>query len=290
MKRSLVICLAMVVPGAVFAQTIVNPNNPTGDFFTNAGTSNTGQAIGASGWYYNNVRNDGVVGVNTTYARSGQGSLFFRTNQGPGGNSSKADAEFFATASPNQNGNYGPTSSLGLLGNLTSLSYEWYRASGGTANSNYMPAIRLGVFDAASGASGYIVFEREYQQAGGTYVAATDTWVTENLFAGNSVRMWSTGNLPNNVNASNGPAQLYDARTLNQWRADFANYFVTTISVGVGSGWGTFEGAVDNITFGFGTAPATTYNFEAVPEPFTMMLGAGAAAAYVRRRRKTVRG
>ena len=47
------------------------------------------------------------------------------------------------------------------------------------------------------------------------------------------------------------------------------------VSAGVGSGWDTLQGAVDDITVGFGGA-STTYNFEVVPEPATVALvGAG---------------
>jgi hypothetical protein len=58
------------------------------------------------------------------------------------------------------------------------------------------------------------------------------------------------------------------------------------ISAGVGSGWGTFQGAVDDITVGFGGA-STTYNFEVVPEPSTVLLvGTGLMGMLIVARRR----
>ena len=76
--------------------TVYSNGGGSGDMFTNAGGTNTGQAVGTSGWYYNNVRNNGNVGINSTYARSGNGSVYMETTQGPGGASSKACDAFRA--------------------------------------------------------------------------------------------------------------------------------------------------------------------------------------------------
>lgn len=291
--------LAATVLGLVVARpggastVVVLPNTSGGDSFTNAGTTNTGQAVGASGWYYNNVRNNGVVGVNGTYPRAGNGSVQMQGVQGPGGNSSKADIEFFATATANSDGNYSPTSAIGSLGDLSSFSYEWYRASGGSASQWLHPVLRLQVFDPATSQFGYLVFEGIYNGLydGGANPAPTDTWVGIDILT-SDYRLWSTGTLPNNINGSNGPIQLYDARTITEWQSDFPDYLVVGVSAGIGSGWGTFDGAVDNITFGFSGAD-TTYNFEVsanvVPEPATFAtagLAGLAALAYARRRRR----
>jgi hypothetical protein len=247
-----------------------------GDTFTNAGGSNTGQAVGTSGWYYNNVRNWGEVGINTNYARSGNGSAYVSTVYGPGGASSKSDIEFLASAIANVNGNYGPGAALGLFAQLNSLSYDWYRDSSSINNNVQHPVIRVGVISPDTKVGGYLVFERVYQSDPSllNQPVPTDQWVTDDVF-GNNYRLWSTGNLPNNISGSDGPVQQYDARTLSEWQSLLSTYYVTTISLGVGSGWGPFEGAVDNVTFAFGTALPTTYNFEVpavVPEAGSLVV------------------
>lgn len=124
MNKFALIGLATLVSAVASAQIVYSNNALPGDSFTNAGGSNQGQAVGASGWYYNNTRNSGVVGINTTYARSGNGSALLQTTVGPGGNSSKAEIEFLASA-VNGGGNFFANGTLGTLGNLSSVSYEW---------------------------------------------------------------------------------------------------------------------------------------------------------------------
>jgi hypothetical protein len=265
-KLTLAALLASCLGGVPTYAAIEYANNPApGDSFTNAGGTNIGQAIAGSNWYYNNVRANGVVGINTTYARSGNGSVFMSTPAvaSPGTTNGKADIEFYATAAANSAGNFNATSILGTLGQLSSLSYEWYRDSSSTNAAVQHPALRLQVFDTISNAFGYLVFERAYN----SLPTPVDTWTADDVF-GNNYRMWSTGSLPDS-------GVTVGARTLGEWIADFPAYVVTGVSSGVGSGWGQFSGAVDNITFGFGTAPPTTYNFEVradgvVPEPHTI--------------------
>ena len=87
--------LAIASVGAHSA-TVLSNNAAPGDAFTNAGGSSQGQAVGATGWYYNNVRNSGTAGINDTYARSGNGSALLQGTLGPGGASSKADIEYLS--------------------------------------------------------------------------------------------------------------------------------------------------------------------------------------------------
>ncbi|BCW99848.1 MAG: hypothetical protein KatS3mg024_2675 [Armatimonadota bacterium] len=73
------------------------------------------------------------------------------------------------------------------------------------------------------------------------------------------------------------PFSVYN-RTLSDWVNLMPSARVLGISAGIGSGWtGTFDGAVDNITIGFGSS-VTTYNFELaaapVPEPVFFQMGA----------------
>ncbi len=276
--------VALAAFGSVASATTVfsNAGAAPGDAFTNALTTVTGQAVGASGWTYNNVRNFGIVGVNTQFPRSGDGSVRLQSTVGPAGNSSKADIEFFASSATNAGGNFNATSAITNLGSLGSLRYEWYRASGGTANTILHPVIRLGVFDPATNASGYLIYEREYNGGNGS-AATQDAWVSEDIFASN-YRLWASGStLPNSINSAS--PQLYNACTITDWRTQFPNYLVTTISLGVGSGWGTFDGAVDNVEFSIIGGPASSFNFEVIPAPgAAALLGLGGLAVLRRRR------
>jgi len=267
--RAAVAALLASCLSSVPAQAAIEyANNPApGDAFTNASGTNTGQDIAGSNWYYNNVRANGVVGINSTYARSGNGSVFMSTPAvaSPGTTNGKADIEFYATAASNAAGNFNATSILGSLGQLSSLSYEWYRDSSSTNSAAQHPSLRLQVIDPISNAFGYLVFERVYN----SLATPVGSWTADDVFGGD-YRMWSTGNLPSSF-------VTVGSRKLSNWMADFPNYAVLGVSSGVGSGWGQFTGAVDNITFGFGTAPPTTYNFEVqangvVPEPHTIVV------------------
>jgi hypothetical protein len=283
---AILMAAALAAPSRAAIQVVNSEFPAPGDSFTNAGGVNTGHDFdGAnSGWLYNNVRGGSVVGVNTTYPQSGNGSVFFSTNGG-----SKADVEFYSSPVANPAGNYDPAASaasiLGPLSGLTSLSYEWYRDSASTNNAIQHPSLRLLVSNGSQ--TGYLVYEGAYN---GQAVAPTNTWVGADL-VGSNYNLWSTGSLP--VNA---PGEGQYTMTLSDWQAFLTGYSVIGVSSGVGSGWdGNFRGAVDNITFGFGTAPATTYNFEVqaagvVPEPMTLvvwsLLGACGTAFTWRTRRR----
>ncbi|MCS6920780.1 MAG: hypothetical protein NZM07_02480, partial [Elioraea sp.] len=86
LRRLLVASALLAAPGLAVpgvASTIVLSNNSApGDSFVNAGPTNQGQAIGTTGWYYNNVRNSGSVGISTALPRNGNGSAFFSSPSG----------------------------------------------------------------------------------------------------------------------------------------------------------------------------------------------------------------
>lgn len=277
MKTMMIAASAALVGASALAGTVtVYSNNAGGDAFTNPGGVNTGQAVGASGWHYNNVRGSGVVGVSSAYARSGNGSVSFNGASG----ASKADIEFFGSAVANGAGNFGPTSALGTLGSLTSLSYDWYRDSASTNPATQTPVIRLLLSNAAGSQFGYIVFEEVYNGNDLT----TDQWHTVDVLGGNS-RMWATGTLPNV-----GLSEYSETYRIDNWMSTYADLLVVGVSLGVGSGWaGEFFGAIDNVTFGFNGVD-TTYNFEVagqvIPAPLAgAMGGVGLMLVGARRRR-----
>lgn len=296
------IALAGFTPSAFAGIVTVYANNPSpGDAFTYAGgPPGSGQAVGATGWAYNNVRLGGTIGINTTNPRSGNGSVLMFTPT-----SAKADIEYY-------NGSFVSPVSMGKLSDLNALSYDWYRNSSSGADAWLHPAMRIMV-DADGdfttlGDRGYLVFEREYNHGGtGHYAAPTDTWVPNDIYnfngVGDSANLW----MVNFGNPSGPVLEIFD-RNLQDWvnsnnpnsnYPSLQNAVVYGLSAGLGSGWnGTFTGAVDNITIGFTGSDPTTYNFEVrsagpapVPEPASLALfGAGLAGVLFgqRRRRKAV--
>ena len=268
----------------------VTANNAGGDAFTNATSTNMGQAIGASGWYYNNVRAGGVAGIDGTFARSGNGSVHF---SGPA--NAKADIEFLPNAIA-IGGNYNSTGSLGLLSAFSGMSYDWYRNATSANDSRQVPALRV-LVDADGDLTttrdrGGLVFERVYNEGADSSPAPTNGWITDVIGASSFV--WNFGLGIATASDINRSGYSYD-ETLAQWKAYFPNAVIIGFSSGIGSGWnGTFDGGVDNIAWTIGGVTTTT-NFEtramsaAVPEPQTLSLLAAALVGLgigTRRRRR----
>lgn len=179
------------------------------------------------------------------------------------------------------------------LGTLTSLSYDWYRSSGSSAGG-VMPAFRL-FYDADGNAAtttdqGYLIFEQVYNPNAASVVS--DQWVTSDLMNAN---LWQRQFSPGVTVESYG-VTLADWRSGNNQPANAdhlnANTAILGIEFDIGSGWnGSFNGFVDNVSFGFG-GNVTTFNFEAaaaaaVPEPGSLaLLGLGVFGLVAARRRK----
>ena len=73
----LVAVAVATVSAPALAQT-TTVTSPSGLFTNPTPVNATGPGAAYDTWYANNVRNNGAVGITTTYARSGNGSIEFR--------------------------------------------------------------------------------------------------------------------------------------------------------------------------------------------------------------------
>jgi hypothetical protein len=247
-------------------------NNSTGDLYNFTGSSTTYVPVGSSGWSYFG-RGGSTVGINYTYPRNGNGSVFLYGTSG----SSQGGILYFTG------------SALGSLSQLQSVSYDWYRDSISTNPDVQAPALGI-LIDAdgdlsTTGDRGYLIFERVYNTPG---PVPTNTWTSENITS--STYLWNTniGSLTilSNINSTPYP---YDAN-LSEWQAYFPNAVVIGFAGFFGSGWnGQFSGAVDNISWQFQNQQPVSFNFEVqVPEPASLAslaVGIVGLGAYLRRRR-----
>jgi hypothetical protein len=283
-RRSVFLAAAAgwLVAATTSATVIYSNNSPLNDSFTNSSGTNQGQAVGSSGWYYNNVRNNGVVGIQSTLPFAGNGSVYFQSPSW----AAKADVEYLANGL-NFGGNYFAAGSLGAFADLESFSYSWYRDSASTTAKHLHPVLRV-LLDADGDLMtiddrGGLVFEGVYN---GSSFAPTNTWVSDTI--GPSTNLWNFGlglGFAANINSTE---YAYDA-TLAEWQAYFPHAVILGFSAGVGSGWnGTFAGAVDAISWTI-NGQTSTYNFEVarvggeIPEPGTMLLTAAGLMLLARR-------
>ena len=264
---------------SVEAQTVYS-NNPTpGDYFTNAGPSAANQALthpvaaGVVGTY-RETKNGATVGINTTQARSGNGSAWFSA---VGNANSKAEIALSSafTGAGDSNG------ILGSLDTLSSFGADLYTQTSSIGNQSTI--VRLELFSSTDGGGRYgqLVFDTAWAPSHfGTYTYGQ--WNTVNLMGNTWLR--GTGG----INTAYGAGVGADGgeRKFSDWMTDLngKGYNVISVNAGIGSFNGSFEGGADNIALGFG-GNNNTYNFEAVPEPATIAAVGLGALAMIRRRR-----
>lgn len=275
--------VAIGLAGTASADTVLNtelgpvaaPGTTTttasGTRSTNSTGSNVSETFAANEWQQRNIRGDGVVGITTDYAQSGNGSIFFSTT----GGGSKADMEYYFSESL-------------AFSDFEGASYDWYRDGVSGNAGNQVPSLRL-----FTSANTYLIYEPVYQ-SGSTF--PVNTWVTESIGSGDFLWANNTGGLSVPANQACTPGG--QCASTAAWQTANPNLRILGFSTGVGSGWngGAFRGAVDNISFTFNET-TVSYNFEVagaggvVPEPSTwamMLLGFGGLGVAIRRRRASL--
>ena len=93
-----------------------------------------GAAVGMSGWFYTNVRNNGIVGVHNDLPRSGNGSGLPAEHAGPRRFSPRPTSSISTRPSP-------ATSALRHSRRSSTLSYDWYKK--GTSAASQHAVLRL---------------------------------------------------------------------------------------------------------------------------------------------------
>ncbi len=260
----------------------VYSNNPGGDNYTSSQNNNNFfQAISSSAtpigpntelWSYEAIKNNAHEGINTNFARNGNGSNWMKTVDDGAGEKSDIVYRQYNSGAQAQ--------SMGLLGDLNGWSADTYTV-GANTNPTYGNAsviLRLGLSDGL-GHAGNLTFDTNWDS--GNPSVTYDQWNNFNIAGNNLV-----------LHASGGGGYLEGIfgtgnKTFAQWQALLGGWGVTEFNAGIGTTSLAFEGAVDNYSFSFGNGLSRTTNFEATPEPATMAaLGLG-AIGLIRRRRQS---
>ena len=228
---------------------------------------------GDPNWASGGNSGGGSSAITGTAPRSGSGSLEMTGDR----------TRFFGLGNP-----FDANSNIGLLSEVVQFTFEWNIATDSVSNldPDLTPALRLHIFDGQQRSE--LIWEGAYN---GTYGNTTaGTWYPTG--AGDNFWRFQTGLNETNDGGSLVTQSIADWSTGQssggqQWYSDAA--YVAAISVGVGSSAGSgYHAFADNVTLQFGQAEATTYNFEAVPEPVGLgLFGLGLVALGAVRRHKS---
>lgn len=275
MNKTLAVVALSVISSAAFAQVNIYSNNPSGDAFTNAGGTGAAQQISSptgynnASWYYTEVKNGGIVGIDTVNPRNGNGSAHF--NVAANGAGGRADMELRDTT----------LGFLGLFDDVTAWSVDTFTQSSDLANAALV--LRLEVFSLTAGLYGNLVFSPT-DTPGFNSPVTGGQWNTFDFFAPSTGFML---NATSSLGATYGAQLGGTPKSFSDWQTTLSGQDFVVLSANMG--WGTatagFEGFADNYTLGFG-GQSSTYNFETVPEPMTMTILAAGAAIAARRRKK----
>lgn len=270
MKKSLIAVFGLIALATTSnATTVYSLNNIPGDF-ANSGSNPGHTFLGASGWAYRDLAGSATIGVNTNHANSGNGSGYFESLDSSG----QGTLAHYMPGNTNFGGLVG---NHGTLSSLTALSFEHFRESSSTSGGNAV--IKLELQNVSGGGYGQLVFD--FAESGLTPTG--DAWDFIDIMSNSSTYKFRG---TSGLGALAGGTFNYN--TLDWWIGQAGSWDIVTVNFGIGSGeTGIFKGAVDNLHMVSGTGTLDA-NFEAVPEPCTMIaLGLGAVAALRKRTKKS---
>lgn len=279
-RSILSLSLAAVFVGVATAQNTVYSNNVNpGDFFTNGSSTPANQAItgftGPDGevFTYRETQSGASVGINTNDPYNGNGSVWFNAN----GTNQKSEIAMSTAFSP-------AGDSAGVLGAFDAVSV--FSADTMTVSSNVGNAstvLRLELFNGTT--YGSLVFDTSWTPSHSPTVT-NGVWTNYDIGGSNYYMRATSG-----INALYDPgAGTNHERTWADWKSVLAGqgFMVISANAGIGTFNGQFEGAMDNLTLGFGNN-VQSFNFEAapVPEPASLsILGLGLLGVLRLRRSK----
>ncbi len=281
MKKILAVLGMAVLVSASFAQVTVFSTNAGGDFYSDPTPSNPGGTvainsyIGPNGaqWFYNEMKDSAVIGINGTQARSGNGSVQLNSIGTATNPNSKASITY-------------ARSDLGALGNVADLTHwgaDLRTEATPLSNANFI--MRLYVGDGTNAINGnrqgFLVWDTQWNPGFSHPAITYGQWQTFDLMSiASSLWVRPTNSLITTLqpNLTSGEILLSDALSI----LGGLNYKVFSANAGWGTSNTPYEGYMDNYTLGF-NGVGTTHNFEVVPEPATMSL---LALAALRRRKK----
>jgi len=276
MNKTIAVLALAVVSTAALAQVTVYSNNAGGDAFTDAGIANPGafQQINSytgpnsETWYYNEVKDSTTIGIDTSepWGAGNNGSVHLTAL---GGTHTNGKASISLVRND--------AGSLGAFDSLTHWNADIRTESSDLQNQSMI--LRLYVANQTS--QGFLVFDSGWTPANAPVITYGQWQNMDFITNANSLYVRGTNSLVTTLGTS---AEMSFASV--QAALSGQGFQVLSANAGWGTATAAFEGYMDNYTLGF-NGQATTYDFEAVPEPMTMgILAAGAALAARRRKKK----
>ncbi len=247
----------------------------------------------AGAWYAADIRDNGTASVVDLTGMGGDlesnqplpnGAAMLTTGMA---NNDKAEVATYA--------DYGDATTVL---NTALFGFDYYKQTVAGGNAFAAPSFKIGILAQGGTGDNYgqLVFEPNWNQpGGGSQAPPADAWQSVSIDANTGAGadpsggwFWTGGfELPN---GAGGPP----IRSLAEWATafatadptDFANARVVSLAMGVGTYNQGQIGYFDNVSIDIPGGLATTFDFQAIPEPTSAVLAAAGCLLTGMRRRK----